>query len=234
MDRDLDPVARADDQPERALRHDGLPDLAERVLDRHAPEVHQAAGRDVEVAAEPPARLAPALAALERDGAAHCDHQLLRGEHDADAIVRLDRHDPLLPQPPPRLARRGLVRRAPGRSRVSLDLPWGGRPVAARSLGWVVHAPRVASRTPARHPGAVRSEHGNSASVERPSRTTETREALRDGPDDRRQRRHYGSSTCGFRSPGVAQPGARGSTGGRLAREHRRRPACERARRGIA
>ena len=77
---DLDPNAAAlsDDEAEGAGCHEGLADLIKRVLDRHAAEVDEAPGGDIEVAARSAAEVAPVAAALERDAAANRDKALER------------------------------------------------------------------------------------------------------------------------------------------------------------
>ena len=107
---DLDAAAVTDDQPERAGRHDRLPDLRERDVDRNAPQADEPRRGHVEVAAQGLAGVVNVLAALEGDGAAHGDDAFLGGEHHADPLVGLQRHDPPLSQAPARIVGRGLVR----------------------------------------------------------------------------------------------------------------------------
>ena len=128
---------------------------SELVFDPFASEVHQAPGGDVEVTDHPTVRLGPLLAALERDRAPDRGNEFARSEHDPDAVVGLDRDDPVRPQTSPGHVRRCLVRRCRVHRQRStrlkaLDLTWRERPTAAIPLGPLIHDDKDARAHPVR------------------------------------------------------------------------------------
>ena len=200
VDFDLDPAVLPDDEPEHALRFHGVPDLAEAVVDPHASEMDEALGRHVQVTAHPTAGLTLAQTALETNGATHRHKVLARREQDVDALVRLDWHDPLLPQLPSGSVRRRLIearlvhRRRP-RPRTASRLTGWGQPTPQVPLGPLIHDGNDAPAGAGEQSAAIPSDHGFPVSVY----PAKTRNTLRDNTDGCAAGRGYGPFTCGSR-----------------------------------
>ena len=124
-----------------------LADLEERDVDRNQAHTDEAGRGHVEVAAGGLAGVTGFLAPLEGDGAAHGDDALSGGEHHADPIVGLHRHDPLLAQAPAGVVGRGFVRCGLGQ----------GRGVGMFEVRRMVHGVRMAA--PPRPGNGVATDH---------------------------------------------------------------------------
>ena len=162
----------------------------------------ESSGRDVEVAVEPrrvvPARLAPVQEGRSPDG----EEQLVGLEQGPDPIIGLDRNDPLLAEPPPRLVGGGLVGAGPARGgrfrahvrgqQLARRLPAGRRRAVVHAVA-AIHDPEDARGGSAPQPGWARRRTRIPLSVEPAGTDAQTRGRLSGSPDGGRGTAGYGS-----------------------------------------